>query len=90
MPTDDFKHHPVSLESPARGAIGIAASDDDDVEPTPRALYIGVAGDLTVIMASESGSQTQLFKNVPVGIFPIRVRRVMATETTAEFIVGLY
>lgn len=54
---------------------------------TCRALYVGVTGNITVLMASGT---TQLFSNVPVGIFPIQVQRVNSTGTTATNIVALY
>lgn len=53
-----------------------------------RALYVGVAGNITAVMAN-SGTAV-LFSNVAVGIFPIQVFRVNATGTTATNIVALY
>lgn len=54
---------------------------------TARALYVGVTGNLTVVMANGT---VQLFSNVPVGILPIQVSRVNSTATTATNIVALY
>lgn len=56
-------------------------------------LYIGVAGDITVIMAGDAGNgglgTPVLFKAHPVGYMDAQVRAVMATGTTATNIVGL-
>jgi hypothetical protein len=87
---------------PARRAIAVTPSDTLDVtnaggDNAPcyaKALYVGVTGNLSVVTASDnsnSGAGTAvLFQNVPVGWFPVQVRRVMATGTTASDIVGLY
>jgi hypothetical protein len=34
--------------------------------------------------------ETVTFANAPVGVLPVRVKRVFATDTTASSIVGLY
>lgn len=52
-------------------------------------LFIGVSGDVTVIMRNDDGSTPVLFKAVPVGILPIAVQGVNATGTTATNILGL-
>lgn len=71
-----------------------AASAHDAFEITPsdvtviafEALYIGTAGDVTVVT---SRGTTVLFQNVPVGILPIRGKQVLSTGTAALDIVGL-
>lgn len=81
---------------PARFAAAITPSDT--VAPAigpagvyPKALYVGVSGDVTVIPCGDpSASPTPiLFKACPVGFLPVQVRMVMATGTTATNIVGL-
>ena len=52
-----------------------------------KALYVGVSGDVSVIMAQGT---TVTFKNVPVGVFPLRVTHVRSTATTATEIIALY
>lgn len=73
--------------APAISAVALTATDGVQLAIT-RALYIGTAGDVTVVMAGVAGNIT--FKNVPVGIFPIRIRELRATGTTALQIVALY
>ena len=58
-----------------------------------KSLYIGVAGDLTIITAGDNSNgllgTPVLLKAHPVGYCPIQVRAVMATGTTATNIVGI-
>lgn len=51
-----------------------------------KSLYIGTTGDLVVVMAG--GSQVT-FQNVPVGVLPIQVLKVLSTGTSASDIVWL-
>lgn len=61
-------------------------------------LYIGVSGDINVLLSSHPDTDTttsasrgaQLFKNVPVGPFPYSVKKVFNTSTTATNILCIY
>jgi hypothetical protein len=87
---------------PARRAIAVTPSDTLDVTNSggdnapcyASGLYVGVSGDVAVVTAadnSNNGAGTAVtFKAVPVGPFPVQVRRVMSTNTAATNIVGLY
>ena len=58
-------------------------------EEWPRAIYVGVAGD--VCLVSTAGITPVIFKNCPAGlIIPAICRRVNATGTTATNLVALY
>jgi hypothetical protein len=93
---------PGSPAWPAKRAIAVTPSDTKDVTNSTgdnaphyaKALYIGVSGDVAIVAAGDSGNSLAgtavTFKAVPVGWFPVQVRRVMATNTTATNIVGLY
>jgi hypothetical protein len=70
----------------AHGAVAVTPSDSTTI-PVTRSLYIGVAGDLAVVMAD---GQSVTFNEVAAGIFPIQVTKVMATNTLATDIVALY
>lgn len=72
--------------SGAWGAVVVTKSDST-VIPTTRALWIGGTGNVTVEFASTS-TPVEL-TNVPVGILPVQVIRVLAA-TTATGIVALY
>lgn len=64
-------------------------SDSQDLtKGTARALWIGSAGDVSIIGAMDT---TVVFKSVPAGyLLPVQVKRVNATGTTAGNIVALY
>lgn len=50
------------------------------------ALYVGTTGNINVVTAQGT---TVLFSNVPVGFFPVVVKQVLSTNTTASNLVGL-
>lgn len=80
---------PSRQVDPAANALEITPDDDTDLSVGCRGLYVGVGGDVTVVMFGEIVTKT--FKNAAEGrVLPIRVRRVMATGTTATNILGLY
>ena len=78
-----------SLES-GQWATPVTPDDSADIAAGSRALYIGVSGDLHVLMKAESAdADVVIFKDVPVGMLDIAVRRVMEA-TTATDIVAVY
>lgn len=95
---DKFENVQVRMSDPGYDAFAITPNDSADLEHVTRGLYIGTGGDLTVDMAGRvrngediDASETILFANVAAGtILPIRVKRVDATGTTAQNIVGIY
>jgi hypothetical protein len=59
-----------------------------DLTTFSRALWVGGAGNIAVIMRDGSGPFT--ISGIPAGtLIPIRVQRVNATGTTATLIVAL-
>lgn len=71
---------------PANNAVLVTPDDDNDLGFASRALYVGGAGNLDVVML---GGDTVTFTGVPAGvILPIRVSRVLET-TTATAILSL-
>lgn len=74
-----------------RAAAGIAAvtpSDSADLaRGTTRGVYIGVSGDVAVIMADGSSGTFTAAAN---GEHPRKVRRILAAGTTATNILALY
>lgn len=76
------------LSTPAEHALAIAPSDSVDLSYTSRAVYVGGAGDLSVVMVS---GETVLFSGVTAGsLIPICVSRVRSSSTTATNIVALF
>jgi hypothetical protein len=51
-------------------------------------LYIGETGDLRVTPIGSN--DPVLFKNVPVGFFPVQVKKVWTSKTTAKELVALW
>jgi hypothetical protein len=58
----------------------------DTVEQNFAALFIGVAGHVSIVTRS---NRTVQFTNVPIGILRVSGKRVMATGTAATGIVAL-
>ncbi len=86
---DMFKTHARSLTSPPEDAASITPGDaGSELSHVTRALYVGVAGDLALLM---QGGATVILRGVPSGSFlPLRVRQVLAAGTSADGIVGFW
>lgn len=77
-----------SSPNPAGYAEAVTPSDATGFTQTPRALYVGFGGNITVVMPDGG---VVLFSNVPTGtILPVQTARVNSTGTTASSIVALY
>jgi hypothetical protein len=75
--------------SPASKAFAIAPNDSTDLAFETRGIYVGGAGDISVILTQDSAAVT--FAAVPAGsLLPLSVKRVRATGTTATNLVGVY
>ena len=86
---DEYQGSSPGLDGPAIAAAAVTPADDADLDYTTRGLYVGTTGDVTVRM---KGSDTAVtFASVPAGaILPLRVDRVMDTDTTASYIVAIW
>lgn len=78
--------------SPARSAAAVTPSDTVDLVPFAKALYVGTTGNITLVPAGDTSASGTgvLFTSVPVGWFPVQVRRVNSTGTAASNIVAVY
>jgi len=75
--------------SAAKYAVAITPSDTVGATfAEPRGIYVGVAGDVTMILPGKSGGV--LFKNMAAGEHPFAPIQVLATGTTATDILALY
>ena len=77
------------LRNPAYDAKAVTPANDT-VLPSGvcRGIYVGGAGDVTVVTA---GGTTVTFKAVPVGTtLAIRAQSINATNTTATLMLALY
>ncbi len=87
--TDPFTGCAGNSRDMYNNAVAVVPSDTVDLVSISTALYVGVAGDVTVIMADLA--TTVLLKAMPVGLYRgLRVSRVKATGTAATNIVALW
>lgn len=83
-----YVSHSSGLESPALYGAVVTPNDSTDIAHAVRAIRVATAGDLAVMWRDGT---TLTILAVQVGeILPIRVRRVLATGTTATGIVALW
>lgn len=85
---DQFRDYRAELDSPASSAVLLTPHDTNDLATPSRGLYVGTTGNIKVDMFGEGTAV--LFTAVPVGVLPIRVTRVYATDTDASTIIALY
>jgi hypothetical protein len=80
--------NPNVAGKPATGAFAVTPSDSVDFAVTARSLYVGGAGDVTLVTMN---GEVVTYYNVPVGsIIPQFCTRVNATATDATYITGMY
>lgn len=84
---DKFKTHRESLNSPPTDVIVVTPSDIDDLAQVSRGLNVAQSG--TVRVSTLSGTLADI--TIAAGIvFPVRVKRIWATGTTATGILALF
>lgn len=73
---------------PALSAFAVTPNDVESLPSMPKAIYVGVAGNLTVVLRGDTAAVT--FANVAAGTtLNIAPRLVHATGTTAGDLLGL-
>jgi len=88
--TDPFPLNSVdSVSAPATAALPVVPHDVNELTIIPKALYVGVGGDIVMRGKADGGDQT--WKSVPIGaILPFRARYIRATGTTATNILAIF
>ena len=86
MAKDKFKGMAASPSLPATSIAEIVPNDDADLAEVTIALNVCTGG--TVRVTASDGSIGDVFINAGA-LFPLRVRRIWATGTTATGIRGL-
>ncbi len=72
----------------ATGGGSVTPSDSTELTYTTRGLYVGVAGNVAVVMAD--GTSVTLTGLAAGVVHPLRVKQVRSTGTTATGIVGFW
>lgn len=83
---DLFQTVSPGLDSPASKHFSITPSDAVDLAIKPRAIFVGVEGDVVIV---DAGGVEVTYTNLS-GLYPFRAVRIKATGTTATGIVGIY
>lgn len=84
---DENEFTPPVKSDPATNAAEITPDDSEDLAYVTRGLMVAGAGALRVQML---GGQIVTLAVTQSAVYPLRVRRVHATGTTASGIVGLW
>lgn len=82
--SDQFASHTPGLSSPAVDLLEIIADDVADLDPPVRALEVQGAGDVHLV--THDGQE--ITKAFLVGLWPVRVKKVFSTGTTATGLWG--
>jgi hypothetical protein len=86
---DPFSGLVDGVSAPATRGVAVAPHDSNTLADIPKALFVGVAGDLVARGLNDTADVT--FKNLAAGsVLPFRAKFVRATGTTAASIVALY
>jgi hypothetical protein len=87
MATDHFAGTPVGPADPGTRSTPVTPHDSTELDPTPRALWVGTGGDVVGRLAGDSADRT--FSNVPDGtLLPFRFK-LIKTASTADDMVGV-
>ncbi len=86
---DAYQYSSDTVASPGTRAVAITPHNTNALTDIPKALYVGVGGDIT--MRGLNGAADVLWKNVQSGqIIPFRAQFIRSTGTTATNIVAIY
>mgnify|MGYP006969344848 CR=1 FL=1 len=77
-------------DGPAQHGAAITPHDTNELANVPRAVYVGGAGNLKVVLVGDGDTDFVTFTAVPAGtVLPIRPR-IVHTDTTATALVALW
>lgn len=85
--SDPYAGFSTNLDSFGDNGVAVTPSDTVDFTSYPKGIVVTAAGNLVVLplKAPDDGSHLITFTGVSAGFLcPFRVRRVMATNTTAS------
>lgn len=77
-----------TLTSPALSGFTVTPHDANELPYITRAVFIGTGGDICCILKKDD--TPILLKNIPDGtMLPLRIKKILATGTTAADMAGL-
>lgn len=85
--TDIFSAYNSGLESPATHLVSVTPDDDNDLPAASRGINVAQTGSLRVTTVGDTTETVHIAAGVA---FPLRVKRVWQSGTTATGIVVLY
>ena len=77
----------MGMSVPYEYGFAITPDDNNDLPQPTRAIFVGKAGDVNAVL---TGGSTVLLKTMPSALYPLQVQRILATGTSADYLVGLY
>lgn len=85
---DRYNAGSSGLTGSATRSAAVSPNDSTDLANVTRALWVGGAGNVALMLVDDSSAVT--FVGVAAGtLLPLRVKRVMSTNTTATNIVAV-
>lgn len=86
---DPFASFGASLSGPYRNSAAVTPHNTTELDPLPRALWVGGVGDVVVKLADDT-STTTLTAVAAGTLLPLRPVLVKSTGTTATLIIALW
>jgi hypothetical protein len=86
---DKFENHAVGLSSPAVRAVTITPNDAAELSSSLRGYTVGGSGDLAVVFVDDTESVVLPGRIAGVD-YGGRIKKILATGTTATTIVGFF
>ncbi|NSY97945.1 hypothetical protein G6L60_19805 [Agrobacterium tumefaciens] len=78
----------ITQVGPARYAAAVVPSDTNELATVPRAICVGADGNVVVVM---SGNSQEVTVAMVAGVlYPLAVKQIKATGTTATGIVAVW
>lgn len=92
LATNKFSQTEAAILAPYTRAVEVTPNDSVDLAEVPRAINFlkGGGGHAAIRVTLDGDSASVLMHLSHAGIYPIRPRRIHATDTTATNIVALY
>jgi hypothetical protein len=88
---DAYQYEQVPIGGPAQHAALVTPDDSNDLANFTRAVYIGSVSGGAAMKVTTVGGETLLLSGLLAGhVYPIRVKRIWSTTTTATLIVALW